>query len=126
MNSLIEKIQEKEQARSKEFSVLFWKPEPGEIIEGTIEGTGSMVTEYGDAEYLQIVTADEKKFMVFLNLVLHKIVETEDVKTGDRIAIKYAGMVQSRKSKYMFKNYVLVKSDDTNGNETEDVKGEQN
>ncbi len=109
MGNLIDKIKEKEQERQKEFSVLFWKPEPGQIVEGVVEEIGNTITEHGDAEYVQIATDEGKKFMVFLNSVLHKLMEAEEVKVGDRIAIKYAGLVESKKSKRKFKDFILVK-----------------
>lgn len=111
--SLMDKLKEKEQERNKEYSILFWKPQEGEIIEGTIEEIGETITEYGDSEYVQIPTDDQKKYMVFINSVLKKLVEAEDVKVGDRVAIKYLGLSQSKKTKRKYKDYILVKDDPT-------------
>jgi hypothetical protein len=111
--SLADKIKEKEQERNKEYDILFWKPVEGDVLMGTVEEMGSTITEHGDSEYIQIQTDEQKKFMVFLNSVLQKLVEQEDVKTGDRIAIKFLGLVQSRKFKTKkYKDYILVKDDE--------------
>ncbi|MFZ6007212.1 MAG: hypothetical protein ACOYU2_06105 [Nitrospirota bacterium] len=109
--SLIDKIKEKEQERNKEYSVLFWKPEPDEIIEGIVEEMGETITPNGDAEFIQIQTDEGKKIMVFINSILQKLIVQEDVKTGDRIAIKYLGLVQSKKTNRKYKDYILVKDD---------------
>lgn len=109
--SLINKIKEKEEEKNKGYDVLFWKPMEGEIIEGEVIEMGETITENGDAEYIQILTEDGKKFMVFVNSVLRKLIVAEDVKIGDRIAIKYLGLVKSKKSKHKFKDYILVKDD---------------
>ena len=109
--SLVEKIKEKEAEKNKGYNVLFWRPEPGEIIEGEVIEMGETITENGDAEYVQICADDGKKFMVFINSVLQKLILSEDVKVGDRIAIKFLGLVKSKKSKHKFKDYILVKDD---------------
>ncbi|MEW6741020.1 MAG: hypothetical protein AB1325_14105 [Nitrospirota bacterium] len=111
MSSLIDKLKEKEQGRNKEYSVLFWKPEPDEIVEGIVEEMGETITPNGDAEYVQIMTDEGKKFMVFVNSILQKLIVQEDVKVGDRIAIKFLGLVQAKKTNRKFKDYVLVKDD---------------
>lgn len=109
--NLIDKLNEKEKAKTEEYSILYWKPEPGGIIEGVVEEVGETITENGDAEYVQIATDDGKKFMVFQNSVLKKLIEAEDVTIGDRIAIKFIGLTQSKKSKRKYKDYILVKED---------------
>lgn len=118
--SLLEKIKEKEAEKNKGYDVLFWRPEEGEILEGVVTEMGETITEFGDAEYLQLLTDNGKKFMVFLNSALHRLIEAEDVKTGDRIAIKYLGLVQSKKTKRKFKDYILVKDDGREGEPTEE------
>jgi len=116
--SLAEKIKEKEAEKNKGYDVLFWRPEEGEILEGVVTEMGETITENGDAEYLQLSTDDGKKFMVFINSVLHRLIEQEDVKTGDRIAVKFLGLVQSKKTKRKFKDYILVKDDSIENNPT--------
>jgi len=108
MSSLLEKIAEKEQAKNAEYEIQFWRPEPGEIIEGRVTEMGETITENGDAEYFQI-EAKGRKFLVFVNAVLHRLLEEEDVQTGDRIAVKFLGLVQSKKSDRKYKDYILVK-----------------
>jgi len=107
----MEKLKEKEEQRNKEYETQFWKPTEGEILEGKVVEMGDTITEYGDAEYLDIETADGKKYTVFLNSVLRKLVVEEDVKVDDHIAIKYLGLMQSKKKNRKFKDYVLVKDD---------------
>jgi hypothetical protein len=58
--------------------------------------------------------------MVFLNSILKKLVEAEDVKVDDRIAIKFLGLTQSKKSKRKFKDYILVKDDSLDNEPTEE------
>jgi hypothetical protein len=111
---LAEKLKEKKKAAEKEYDVLFWKPEPGEIIEGVVEEIGTTITGFGDSDYIQIQTEDDRKFMVFCNGVLKRLLDEEDVKVDDYIAIEFKGYVQSKKSKNRkFKDYVLVKADDS-------------
>lgn len=119
MSSLIDKLNEKEKARTEGYSVLYWKPQEGEAIEGIVEEMGTTITENGDAEYVQIQTDEGKKYMIFVNSVLHKLLEVEDVKTGDRIAVKYLGLVQSKKTKRKYKDYVLAKADDSETDQPE-------
>ena len=111
MSSLVDKIKEKEQERNKEYETQFWKPAEGEILEGVVTEMGDTITEHGDAEYLDIETDGGKKFTVFINSVLRKLIAGEDVKVDDRIAIKYLGLVQSKKSNRKFKDYILVKEE---------------
>ncbi len=115
--SLMDKLKEKEEEKNAGYDVLFWKPEPGEVIEGAVTEMGETITEYGDAEYLQVETEDGKKFMVFLNSVLRKQTVAEDVKVGDRVAIKYLGQVQSKKKNRKFNDYVLVKDEPSESEE---------
>jgi hypothetical protein len=111
MSSLIDKIKEKETEKNSGYEVQYWKPTEGETIEGIVTDMGNTITEYGDAEYLQIETDGGTKVMIFLNSILQRQVESEDVKVGDRIAIKYLGLVQSKKTKRKYKDYVLVKDE---------------
>lgn len=114
--SLKDKLAEKEKERDQGYEVAFWKPQEGEILEGVVTEFGETITEFGDAEYAQVET-EGKKYMVFLNFGLKKQVDAEGVKEGDRVAIKFLGLVQSKKSKRKFKDYLLVKEDADNPTE---------
>lgn len=107
--SLTDKLKEKEQENVKEFSTIFWKPKEGEVLEGKVEKIGQTITEFGDKNYLELVTDEGKKFTVFINAVLERLIEKEGVKKGDRVAIKYKGLGLSKKTKREFKDYILVK-----------------
>jgi DNA-directed RNA polymerase subunit E'/Rpb7 len=110
---LAEKLAEKKKAAEKEYDVLFWKPSEGETIEGKVTEIGQTITGFGDSDYIQIQTEDQKKYMIFCNGVLKRLLDEEDVKVDDYIAIEFVGYVQSKKSKNRkFKDYVLVKADD--------------
>jgi DNA helicase TIP49 (TBP-interacting protein) len=112
--SLLDKLKEKESEIEKGYDVLFWKPEPGEIIEGVVGEIGTTITGFGDSDYIQIQTEDDKKYMIFCNGYLKRLLEEEEVQEGDFIAIKFAGYVQSKKYKTRkFKSYILVKADDS-------------
>lgn len=114
MSKLLEKLKEKEQERQNhsDYSVIIWKPEKGEVLEGTVDEIGHTITDYGDADFISLTTDDEQKYMIFLNSVLSRLVDEEDVRPGDRIAIKYIGMKQSKKSNKKYKDYLLVKDDE--------------
>jgi hypothetical protein len=107
------KLKEKKQEQSKEYDALFWKPQEGDILEGKVTEIGTTITGFGDSDYIQIETEDQKKYMVFCNGVLKRLLDEEDVNVDDYIAIEFIGYVQSKKSKNRkFKDYVLVKADD--------------
>jgi DNA helicase TIP49 (TBP-interacting protein) len=110
---LADKLKEKKREQEKEYDVIFWKPTEGEIIEGTVEDIGTTITEHGDSDYVQIETEDGKKYMIFVNGYLKRLLEEEEVEKGDYIAIEFTGYVQSKKYKTRkFKSYVLVKAED--------------
>jgi hypothetical protein len=109
---LADKLKEKKKAAEKEYDILFWKPQEGETIEGIVREIGTTITGFGDSDYIQIET-DKGKYMIFCNGVLKRLLDEEDVKVSDYIAIEFAGYVQSKKAKNRkFKDYVLVKADD--------------
>lgn len=105
MSTLTEKLKEK---KAKQSNV--WHPEVGEILEGTVSEMGDTITANGDAKYAHIET-ETGKVTVFLNSVLQKQFEEEQVEEGDTIAIEFLGMVKSQKGKREYKNFCVVKSD---------------
>lgn len=109
--SLIEKIKEKEKEQRKEYDSVFWKPTEGEIIEGSVNTeVGQIETAYGVREFIEVKTDEGKRYTIFLNKVLLDNIAKEDVKRGDRIAIKYLGEMSCAKTpSKRFKNYILVK-----------------
>ncbi len=121
--NLMDKLKEKENERQKGYDILFWRPNENEVIEGTVVEMGETITENGDAEYLQMETGNGEtgtgKFMIFINSVLRQMIVAEDVKVGDHIAIKFLGLVQSKKTKRKYKDYVLVKDEERGTAESE-------
>lgn len=109
--SLIQLIAQKEQERGEhgDFEYKFWKPNPGEIIQGVVDKMGSTITDYGESDYIELDTCNDGKFTIFLNQILVRQVEEEKVTRGDTIGIKYLGLVKSKKSSREYKDYVLVK-----------------
>ncbi len=108
MSDLIAKLKEKEQEKGKKS--IFWRPNPGDILEGRVLAIGSTITSFGDGDYVELETTDGQKITIWLNSILKKLVEQEDVSEGDRVAIKFVGVVTSSKNKKRaYKDYVLVK-----------------
>jgi hypothetical protein len=108
MSGLLEKLKEKE--KTNNYAVKYWKPNPGDVIEGTVDDIGTTITSMGDSNYIQIIDSSGEKHLIFLNSVLKRLANEEDVQKGDRIAIKFTGLVESKKYKNRrFKNYILVK-----------------
>lgn len=109
MTDLSEKLKEKAAVRAKEFGSTFWKPQDGEILEGEVTAMGSTITSAGEGEYVDIRTVDGETFTVFINAILEKQIDVEEVKEGDRIAIQFLGRVPSKKNpKRSYKDYLLV------------------
>lgn len=108
MSELMEKLREKEQKMT--YSTTYWRPSEGDVIEGVVTDRGETITENGDAEYIQIDT-EKGRFMVFLNSVLRHQLEAEGVQKGDTIAIKFLGLVQSKRSRRKYKKYLVAKGD---------------
>ncbi|MBF0558847.1 MAG: hypothetical protein HQL08_08710 [Nitrospirae bacterium] len=119
MNSLIDKLKQKEAEKNKDYEVKFWKPEAGEILEGKVTDMGNTITREGDAEFMQIEIGTGK-FMVFVNSVLSRLMEDEGVQIGDTVAVKFLGLIESNKNKKRkFKDYVLVKADTADSDNSE-------
>jgi DNA helicase TIP49 (TBP-interacting protein) len=117
---LADKLQEKKREQEKEYDVLFWKPQEGDVIEGAVAEIGTTITSHGDSDYVQIQTEDDKKYMIFCNGYLKRLLEEESVQKGDYIAIEFTGYVQSKKYKTRkFKSYVLVKDDSSDVTKSE-------
>lgn len=109
---LSEKLREKEKEQDKVYDVLYWKPSEGDVLEGTVTDIGTTITAHGDSDFVQVETDEKKKFMVFCNGLLKRLLDEEEVKKGDYIAIRFKGFVQSKKSKTKrYRNYILVKDD---------------
>ena len=107
MSALLDKLKEKEQQSST--SNGYWKPEEGEVLEGTVAKIGSTITSNGDATYCDLQT-EAGKVSLFLNSVLKQAFANESVQEGDTIAIKYLGLEKSKKGR-QYKNYIVVKDD---------------
>lgn len=112
MSALTEKLAAKKQKQSDT-----WKPETvGDTLEGKVLEIGDTITEYGDARYAHIETANSK-VTVWLNSVLQQQFEDEKVQEGDVIAIEYTGQTKSKNGKRVYKSFVVVKDteDDNSG-----------
>ncbi len=106
MDNLMEKLNEKEKYRQGASNS--WRPEPGEAVEGIVEKIGDTITEFGDQSYVELATG-MGKVVVWLNSILQEQVDKEDVKRGDRIAVKFIGFKNTKKGNRKYKDYVLVK-----------------
>ncbi len=106
--SLIEKLEQKE--KEQKFSTIFWKPQPGEILEGIIRSRSETITIYGEQECINIETDDGAGvYIVFLSSLLKDLIDAEGAQEGDRIAIKFVGVKTSKKNKKKtYKDYVVV------------------
>jgi hypothetical protein len=106
--NLKEKLAEKEQERQTNTGNS-WRPEPGETIEGTIKRVNeTTITEYGEQSFIELTTADGT-VTVWCNSILSEQIESEDVKPGDHVAIKFLGLKKSKRGNRQYKNYILVK-----------------
>lgn len=115
--TLAEKIEQKEKERQTRFQTIFWKPQPGEVLEGTVRALGTTITTYGEQEYADVETADGTVYTVFLTRLLQDLFDAEGISEGDRIAIKFVGIKASAKNKNKtYKDFVVVKDE---GGETE-------
>lgn len=115
--SLADKLKAKKEAANQKGGV--WQPQPGDVLEGIVSGGGSTITEYGDVEYSEITTDSGQTFTLFLSAVLRRLWAEEMVVEGDRIAIEFLGVEKAKKGKKTFKNFVLVKASDTDGDAPE-------
>ncbi|MFN3481042.1 MAG: hypothetical protein ACK415_11770 [Thermodesulfovibrionales bacterium] len=107
--SLIEKIEEKEKAKQSKFQTVFWKPQPGEVLEGTIAKRGETITSYGEQEYVDIAADDGTTYTVFLTSFLKTLLDAEGAEEGDRVAIKFLGIKTSAKNKKKtYKDWVVA------------------
>lgn len=119
--TLAEKLKEKEAEKSKGFETIFWKPKEGDVLEGIVQKRGTTITQYGERDFIEVITDEGKTYTIFCNKVL--IEQAEGVGKGERIAIKYLGEVQSAKAgKKKYKDYILV-SDKPNA-DTEPAEAE--
>jgi dihydroorotate dehydrogenase len=110
--SLADKLKQKEEQKN-DGKVVFWKPDPGEIIEGEITEIGTMTThEKEDSPYIQIranENGQNREYIVFKNPVLQRLLDEENAEVGDQIAIKFAGLKKSKKNpKRSYKDYVVA------------------
>lgn len=109
MSELLRKrLEEKEKMKEKDST--FWSPEEGEILEGKVAKIGTTITEYGDADFAEIELEGGVKKTVFINPILARQFEEEEVREGDEVAVKFLGKVQSKKTKRWTKNYVVAKA----------------
>jgi hypothetical protein len=104
---LKEKLAEKEKQRSTSIGNS-WRPKEGDTIEGIIEKVDETITEFGEQHFLELATGDGK-VTVWCNSILNEQVESEDVKPGDHILIKFLGLKKSRKGNRSYKDYLIAK-----------------
>lgn len=105
--SLIDKLEQKEQEKKERDNTLIWKPKEGETIEGTVVNIDTTTNTWGEQKYIEVETAEGRK-TVFLSKVLQEKAEKESLEAGDKIAIKFLGLVKSIKGSKKYKNFVVV------------------
>jgi len=107
MSTLTEKLREKQAGQAKNGRQV-WKPEEGEILEGVVTQMGSTITQFGDAEYLDIKDDQGHVWTVFLSKVLKTKIDEELVEEGDRVAIEFLGLKKAAKGTKKYKDYLVV------------------
>ena len=89
MSNLREQL--KEQSREREHATS-WKPEPGDILEGTFERTQTVETRYGVQDVSHIRAADGTLWAAWHS---HKVFREQwgeaDPHQGDRVGVLYEG-----------------------------------
>lgn len=107
MSVISEKLKAKKEAQAEP-----WHPNVDDILEGIVTEIGETQTDNGLAKYAHVET-DTGKVTVFINSVLQKQFEQEKVEEGVSIGIQYLGKVKSKKSDNEYKNYLVVRADET-------------
>ncbi|MGB9878352.1 MAG: hypothetical protein ACPLGZ_00045 [Candidatus Pelagibacter ubique] len=107
MADLREKLEEKKKEKNQN-SAIFWRPNPGDVLEGTVKDIGTTITSFGESDYIDVITDQNQIVTVWMNSVLKHLIKKEGVRKGDRIAIEFLGVRSSKTKKKGYKDYILV------------------
>ncbi|MGD0281855.1 MAG: hypothetical protein ABSB95_05790 [Dissulfurispiraceae bacterium] len=102
-------LSEKEIALKKTYNLKYWKPKVGDQIMGVVVEMGISDSLHGDGqqEYLKISENNGGIYIVFVQSVLARQIEEEDVRVHDKVAIKFLGLTKSQQGR-TYKNYCLI------------------
>ena len=86
----------------------FWIPkEEGDFITGVVKGFRTMTSRYGDTEVMEILDDEtEELTVIFLSSVIQRARETQNIKIGERVGIKYLGEVEGEHADY--KDFIVL------------------
>lgn len=86
----------------------FWIPkEEGDFITGEVKGFRTITSRFGDGEVMEIIDDETKELIaIFLSSVIQRARETQNIKIGERIGIKYLGEVSGEHTDY--KDYIVL------------------
>ncbi len=85
----------------------FWiAKDEGDMITGRVVAFRSITSRFGDGEVMVIKNdEDHEDYSVFLSSVIKTARETQEIKVGERVGIKYLGEVQGESAEY--KDYIV-------------------
>ena len=108
--SIEEKLNRKR--AEKEYATT-WKPDPGDVLQGTYERTQTVETRFGEQQVSQIRDAEGKLWGVWHS---HKVFRQQwhqaDPQPGDRVGILYEGMREGDGYEYHMYHIAVERAED--------------
>ncbi len=86
----------------------FWIPKTeGDFITGVVKGFRTITSRFGDGEVMEIIEDETKELTaIFLSSVIKTARETQEIKPGEKIGIKYLGTVDGENAEY--KDFIVM------------------